>query len=162
MPRYAQIVGWGKALPSRVMTKWRAESDRPPPPTSGFALAPAFAPGASPAPARRPHRWPSRAAQAAIETADIHPAHIDLVIVCTFSPEFGGMPSVASLVQDAIGAERAGAFDINAACAGFMYGLAVAQSMIVFRPMRYRAADRIGNAFLVPGLVGPHYLHPVR
>ena len=41
------------------------------------------------------------------------------------------MPSVASLVQDAIGAERAGAFDINAACAGFMYGLAVAQSMIV-------------------------------
>ena len=130
MPRYAQIVGWGKALPSRVMTNDELSriidtSDEWIRSRTGIRARRIAGPRETTA------SLAEQAAHAAIETADIHPAHIDLVIVCTFSPEFGGMPSVASLVQDAIGAERAGAFDINAACAGFMYGLAVAQSMIV-------------------------------
>ena len=130
MSRYAQIVGWGKALPSRVMTNGElsqivSTSDEWIRTRTGIRARRIAGPRETTA------SLAEQAAQAAIETADIHPAHIDLVIVCTFSPEFGGMPSVASLVQDAIGAERAGAFDINAACAGFMYGLAVAQSMIV-------------------------------
>lgn len=51
------------------------------------------------------------------------------MIVATSTPDFP-MPSVASIVQDNIGASRAGAFDVNAACAGFIYALSVASGMI--------------------------------
>ncbi|MAG35089.1 MAG: 3-oxoacyl-ACP synthase [Dehalococcoidia bacterium] len=130
MPRNAQIIGWGKALPSRVMTNDELSqivdtSDEWIRTRTGIRARRIAGPRETTA------SLAEQAAHAAIETADVHPAHIDLVIVCTFSPEFGGMPSVASLVQDAIGAEHAGAFDLNAACAGFMYGLTIAQSMIV-------------------------------
>ena len=130
MSRYAQITGWGKALPSRVMTNEELSqivdtSDEWIRSRTGIRARRIAGPRETTA------SLAEQAAYAAIETADIHPGHIDLVIVCTFSPEFGGMPSVASLVQDAIGAEDAGAFDLNAACSGFMYGLSVAQGMIV-------------------------------
>ena len=130
MARYAQIIGWGKALPSRVMTNDELSrvvdtSDEWIRSHTGIRARRIAGPRET------TYSLAQQAALAAIEVADIHPAHIDQVIVCTFSPEFGGMPSVASLVQDAIGAEHAGAFDLSAACAGFMYGLAVAQSMIV-------------------------------
>ena len=69
------------------------------------------------------------AAKRALQVADVHPNDIDLVVVATLTPEYG-FPATASLVQDTLGATRAGAFDINAACAGFVYGLAVARSLI--------------------------------
>ena len=71
------------------------------------------------------------AARAALEVANLDPADVDLVIVCTFTPDAGNMPTVASTVQHALGATRAGAFDLNAACAGFVYGLGVANALIV-------------------------------
>ena len=70
------------------------------------------------------------AARRALEAAGIDGSEIDLVIVATISPDTP-WPSVACLVQDAIGAKGAGAFDLSAACAGFAYAVAVGSSMIV-------------------------------
>lgn len=54
---------------------------------------------------------------------------VDLIIVCTFSPDFQ-TPSTASLVQAKLGIKSTGAIDLNAACAGFTYGLHVANGLI--------------------------------
>jgi 3-oxoacyl-[acyl-carrier-protein] synthase-3 len=70
-----------------------------------------------------------RAAQLALQTADLSPSKLDLVVVGTTSPDYP-MPSAASLVQNGIGASRAGAFDVNAACSGFVYALSVGSNFI--------------------------------
>src|SRR5512141_2336833 len=69
------------------------------------------------------------AARDALEKADILPAEVDLIICATATPEHT-FPSTASLIQDALGATRAGAFDLSAGCSGFMYGLAMAAQII--------------------------------
>ncbi|MDR3224308.1 MAG: ketoacyl-ACP synthase III [Holosporales bacterium] len=61
--------------------------------------------------------------------SDIDPIDIDAVIVSTTTAD-RRFPSCACRIQGAIGANRAFAFDINAACAGFIYGLAISDSMI--------------------------------
>ena len=65
----------------------------------------------------------------ALEVANINPRDIDLIIVATSSPE-QFFPSTACLVQDSIGASRAGAFDLLAACSGFIFGLNTAAQTI--------------------------------
>lgn len=67
------------------------------------------------------------AARAAIEDAGIEAGEIDLIIVGTVSADMC-FPSTACQVQSEIGADRAVAFDINAACAGFLFGLFIAES----------------------------------
>ena len=69
------------------------------------------------------------AARGALAQADIDPADLDLVIVATTTPD-GMFPSVASLVQHGLGAKRAGAFDVNAACVGFLSALATGSQFI--------------------------------
>jgi len=69
------------------------------------------------------------AARQALAQAEIEPSELDLVIVATTSPD-GMFPAVASYVQDGIGARRAGAFDINAACVGFVTAVATASQFI--------------------------------
>lgn len=69
------------------------------------------------------------AAQDALEVADVGPNEIDLIIVATSTPEYI-FPATASIVQDQLGAENAGAFDLSAACSGFVYGLSIAAGMI--------------------------------
>lgn len=54
---------------------------------------------------------------------------VDMIIVCTLTPDFI-TPSVASLVQAKLGIKHAGALDLNAACAGFTYGLHVANGLV--------------------------------
>ena len=49
----------------------------------------------------------------------------DLILVATSTPDHYAYPSSACLVQAALGAERAGAFDLSAACSGFVYALVV-------------------------------------
>lgn len=70
-----------------------------------------------------------RAALQAIEQAEIAPDQLDLIIVATCSPD-GMLPSVASYVQERLGASRAMAFDINATCVGFLTALATATQFI--------------------------------
>ncbi|WP_284242089.1 beta-ketoacyl-ACP synthase III [Paenibacillus glycanilyticus] len=65
----------------------------------------------------------------AIEAAGITVEDIDLIIVSTITPDTF-FPSTACLLQDKLGAKKAAAFDLSAACSGFIYGLATASNMI--------------------------------
>ena len=126
----ARIAGWGKALPRRVLSNAELEgmvdtSDDWIRSRTGIRERRIAGPDKS------TFTLAVEAAREALAVAGVAPSEVDLVVVCTFSPEFGGMPSTASLVQDALGASRAGAFDLNAACSGFIYGLALAQGLIV-------------------------------
>jgi 3-oxoacyl-[acyl-carrier-protein] synthase-3 len=69
------------------------------------------------------------AARAALRVADADPRAIDLVIVGTSTPNYL-FPSTACLVQNALGATRAGAFDLNAACSSFVYALVMGHQAI--------------------------------
>jgi 3-oxoacyl-[acyl-carrier-protein] synthase-3 len=69
------------------------------------------------------------AAREALASAALGPEELDLIIVCTITPE-GPFPATACLVQAALGAEKAAAFDLSAGCSGFAYGLAVGSSFI--------------------------------
>jgi 3-oxoacyl-[acyl-carrier-protein] synthase-3 len=69
------------------------------------------------------------AARQALETADFDPDRLDLIIVATVTPDYL-FPATSCLIQDALGASKAGAFDLSAGCSGFVYGLNVATQMI--------------------------------
>lgn len=70
------------------------------------------------------------AARQACQDAGIDGAELDLIIVATVTPD-QPMPSTACLVQHELGAKGATAFDLNAACSGFLYASTVAAGMIV-------------------------------
>lgn len=70
-----------------------------------------------------------KAAREAIHSAHFDPAKLELIIVATISPD-SNFPSVACLVQKAIHAPCAAAFDISAACSGFLYALTTAKQFI--------------------------------
>ena len=73
-----------------------------------------------------------KAAQAALSSAGITSADLDLIILATSTPDhLGGFPSTACVVQDKLGAHTAcAAFDVQAVCAGFTYALATADAFI--------------------------------
>jgi len=125
---YAHIVGWGMAVPEGVMTnddlsaivettdEWIRQrtgirerhiaSDKETTATLGL-----------------------KAAQRALEVADILPLELDMIIVATSTPE-NIFPSTASLIQSWLGANKAGAFDLSAACSGFVYAVDMATQAI--------------------------------
>ena len=71
-----------------------------------------------------------KAAEKAIEQAQIDKEEIELIILATLSPQLG-FPATACLVQEALGLENnAMAFDISAACSGFLYGLDIADAYL--------------------------------
>ena len=70
-----------------------------------------------------------KAAIEALRDAALKPEEVDLIIVATVTPDMQ-FPSVATLIQAGLGAKNAICFDISAACAGFVYGLVVAQQFI--------------------------------
>ena len=70
-----------------------------------------------------------RAARRAIEQAQIEPVDIEMILVATVTPDTF-FPSTACYVQKGIGAKNASAMDISAACAGFLYGLDLADGLI--------------------------------
>ncbi len=72
----------------------------------------------------------THAAAAALKDFDIAPESIDLVILATTTPD-DTMPSTASKVQHRLGIKNGAAFDMNAACSGFVYAMTVANSFIV-------------------------------
>jgi 3-oxoacyl-[acyl-carrier-protein] synthase III len=72
----------------------------------------------------------TKAAQRAMEKAGITAEEIDLIIVATITPDMP-FPSTACLVQRNLGASRAAAFDLEAACSGFIYALEIAQQFIM-------------------------------
>ncbi len=71
----------------------------------------------------------AEAARAAIASAGIDAADIDCLICCTMTSDYL-FPSAACLIQHKVGAKRAAAFDVNAACSGFIYALSIADAYI--------------------------------
>ena len=82
-----------------------------------------------------------QAARNALEVADLDPAGLDLIIVATVTPDYA-FPSTACLMQDALGAKAAAAFDLSAGCSGFVYGMALAADLLTSG--RYQFALVIG------------------
>ena len=78
----------------------------------------------------------SIASQRAIKAAAISPEDIDMIIVATITPDMP-FPSAASLIQHEIGAKKAAAIDLSAACSGFIYGLAVGSQLIASGMYKY-------------------------
>jgi 3-oxoacyl-[acyl-carrier-protein] synthase-3 len=72
----------------------------------------------------------AQAGRAALAHAGLAATDVDLVLVATSTPEHVAFPSTSSLTQAALGAVGAGAMDVGAACTGFVYGLATADSFI--------------------------------
>ena len=126
--KYAHIVGWGSFLPDRVLTnqeiaqtietsdEWIVArtgiKERRIAGTTETTATMAF-----------------EAAARALAVADIHPSQIELIIVATSTPEYI-FPSTACRVQDYLGASRAGAFDLAAACSGFVYAIDMASQAV--------------------------------
>jgi len=129
LARYAQIVGWGMYIPSEILTNddlasMVDTSDDWIQARTGIVerrIAP---------PKETTATMAIRAAWAALQVANTNPARLDLIIVATATPDYP-FPATACLVQEALGATKAGAFDLSAGCTGFVYGLAVGSQMII-------------------------------
>lgn len=85
----------------------------------------------------------ARAALVALEEAGVAPEELGMIVVATSTPDNLSFPSVACLIQEKIGAKNAGAFDISAACPGFMYALQIARGLMHLdnRPVLVVAAE---------------------
>jgi len=127
-PVFAHVVGWGMALPDKVMTNEEISafvetSDEWIYARTGIKARYIAGEGESTA------TLAYKAAQQALEVADILPIDLDLIVVATSTPE-NIFPSSASLVQDWLNAHHAGAFDLSAACSGFVYAMNMAADSI--------------------------------
>ena len=71
-----------------------------------------------------------KAAKQLMQKTGVNPDEIDAVIVCTTTPDYH-FPSTASILCDKLGLKNAFAFDLQAACCGFLYGMEVATSLVV-------------------------------
>lgn len=70
-----------------------------------------------------------QAALIALAKAGLAPEELELIVVATITPD-SAFPSTACILQNRLGAKKAAAFDLSAACSGFIYGLASASSFI--------------------------------
>jgi 3-oxoacyl-[acyl-carrier-protein] synthase III len=128
--RYAQITGWGSFVPEKVLTNdalarvvdtsddWitRMTGIKERHVVSNERETTAL--------------LATRAGRDALMVAGLPPSRLDLIIVATITPEYA-FPSTASVVQDALGAASAGAFDLSAGCSGFLYGLNLANGYVL-------------------------------
>ena len=83
-----------------------------------------------------------QAGKMALESANISPEEVDIIIVCTSTPDIL-FPATACFVQKGIGAVNAAAYDISAVCSGFVFGLSIAEQYI--KSGRYRHVLVIGS-----------------
>ncbi len=86
-----------------------------------------------------------KASKRALKDAGIKPKDLDLIIVATMSGDML-LPSTATFIQSKLGAKNAAAFDLNAACSGFLYGISVADSYI--RSGNYKKILLVGTEVL--------------
>jgi len=127
-PPYAAITGWGMAVPRRVVTNAELAqridtSDEWIRTRTGIAQRHVADPD------EFTSVLATRAGREALERAGVAPESVDTVIVATCTPD-RTFPATACTVQANLGIPRAGAFDIAAACSGFVYGLSVATALV--------------------------------
>ncbi len=137
--KYAHIVGWGSYWPERIVTneelaqsvdtsdEWiyartgikerRVASSKETTATLAF-----------------------EAAARALHVADMHPSQVEMIIVATSTPEYI-FPSTGCRVQEYLGASKAGAFDLSAACSGFVYALSLGAQAV--------ATESVSNALVI-------------
>ncbi len=125
-----RIAGWGKYLPRRVMDNHEIErmvdtSDEWIRARSGIVERRIAAPDETTCSMSVASAWP------ALEMAGVDPAELDLIVVATGTPDHLGFPATGSLVQQALGATRAGAFDVGAGCGAFGYGLVAGAQFVL-------------------------------
>lgn len=125
---YAHITGWGMSVPEPVLTnddlsKMVETNDEWIRDRTGIRERRIA----------RENQFPStlavEASLKALEVANLKPTEIDLIICATSTPEYI-FPATACLIQDQLGAVRAGAFDLSAACSGFIYATNMAAQAI--------------------------------
>lgn len=88
-----------------------------------------------------------KAGRQALKSAKLSADKLDLIVVATISPD-SNFPSVACLVQKAIGAHHAAAFDIGAACSGFLYAMTTAKQFVqngLYKNALVIASEKITN-----------------
>lgn len=139
MSRHAHVTGWGMAVPDQVLTNHDLEkivdtSD------DWIATRTGIRERRIASDDETTASLATDAALKALATTVLKARDIDLIIVATSSPEHL-FPSTASLVQDRIGAVNAGAFDLSAACSGFIFALNIATQSI--------ATGSIDNALVI-------------
>src|ERR1043166_6529093 len=128
MKRYGNIVGWGKYVPSRVITN--ADLEKTLDTSDEWIVARTGI--------RERHiveesettsSMSVAAAKMALAKAGISPRDLDLIIVAFSSPDYL-TPPVSSQIQHALGAKKAAAFTLVTGCTGFIYALSTAQQFI--------------------------------
>ena len=124
----AKITGTGSAVPAKIVTNFDLEkvvdtSDEWIQTRTGIKERRIASEG------EYTSTFATRAAEKALAMAGSDPAELDLIIVATVTPDFP-FPATACLVQDNLKATKAAAFDISAACSGFIYGLSIVEKFI--------------------------------
>ena len=101
------------------------------------------------------------AARQALAAAGLEPGDLDQIVFATVTPEIT-CPSNVCVLQERLGAVNAAAFDLNAACSGFLYALVTASSLVAAGVKRRVPRRRRREAALGDGLLGPQHLRAVR
>lgn len=131
----AGILGTGRSYPEGILTNADLEeivetSDEWITTRTGIKQRRKAAPG------EYTSQFATRASQQAIERAGIDAGDIDLILCATVTPD-QILPSTACLIQAQLGANKAAAMDIVAACSGFVYGVTIAEPMIRSGQIKY-------------------------
>ena len=148
MTKYARITGWGKYLPERVLTNFDLEkmvdtTDEWIRTRTGIRERRIAAPGETCC------TMSLASAREALARAQLQPSDVELIIIATSSPDYW-VPSVASMVQDQLGATGTPAFSLQAGCTGWVYSLVTASQFI--QTGAYRNALVIGSEHLSFGV----------
>jgi len=126
--RYSRIIGTGSYLPETVLTNAELEQ-RVDTTDQWIRERTGIRERRVAAPDQTTCDLAEMAARRAMEAAGVDPSEIDLLILGTTTPDLV-FPSTACLLQTRLGLGECGAFDLNAACSGFIYGLSVADQFI--------------------------------
>ncbi len=128
MSPYAHITGWGMAVPETVLTN-EDLSQRMDTTDEWIYSRTGIRERRVASLEQSTATLALEAAHRALDVARLHPSELDLIIVSTSSPDHL-FPATACIVQDKLGAEKAGAFDLLAACTGFIFALNMATQAI--------------------------------
>ncbi len=131
--RHARIVGTGHYVPERVVTNDELDRMYPEPVGPWLVENLGIRERHIAAPDEATSDLAAEAAHRALRKSGLHPCKLDMIIVCTDTPDYLS-PATASVVQHKIGAVNAGVFDVNCACASFVTGVACGANFIISSP----------------------------